>query len=139
MTASSWRPDHVDHVGVAVRSIDAARRVYEMLGVPIGPIEELPDDGVSAAFVLTGGTRLELLEPMRADGPIARFLAKKGEGIHHIAFGVRDIVTALDEARRAGVALIDAVPRRGAHNTRIAFLHPRDMNGILIELVESQK
>jgi len=137
VTIASWRPDRVDHLGVAVRSIAASRRVYETLGVPVGPIEELPDDGVSAAFVVTGGTRLELLEPMRADGPIARFLAKKGEGIHHIAFGVRDIVAALDEARRAGVALIDAVPRRGAHNTRIAFLHPRDMNGILIELVES--
>jgi methylmalonyl-CoA/ethylmalonyl-CoA epimerase len=126
-----------DHLGVAVRSIAAARRLYETLGVPVGPVEDLPEDGVRAAFVAAGATRLELLEPTRADGPIARFLSKKGEGIHHIAFGVPDIVAALDEARRAGVALIDDVPRRGAHNTRIAFLHPKSLNGILIELVEA--
>lgn len=127
----------VDHLGVAVRSIAVARRMYETLGVSVGPVEDLPDDGVRAAFVVAGVTRIELLEPTRADGPIARFLSKKGEGMHHIAFGVRDIVAALDQARRAGVALIDDVPRRGAHNTRIAFLHPKNLNGILIELVEA--
>ena len=138
MTRPAWLPDRVDHLGVAVRSIAVARDFYEMLGLTVGPVETLPDDGVSAAFIVTGGTRLELLEPLGSDGPIARFLARKGEGIHHIAFDVRDIAAALDAARRAGVALIDATPRRGAHNTRIAFLHPKDTNGVLIELVESR-
>ena len=137
MTRPAWLPDRVDHLGVAVRSIVVARGFYETLGLTVGPVELLPDDGVSAAFIVTGGTRLELLEPLGSDGPIARFLARKGEGIHHIAFDVRDISAALDAARRAGVALIDATPRRGAHNTRIAFLHPKDTSGVLIELVES--
>lgn len=136
MTRPAWLPDRVDHLGVAVRSIAVARGFYETLGLRVGPAETLPDDAVSAAFIVTGGTRLELLEPLGSDGPIARFLARKGEGIHHIAFDVRDIVAALDAARRAGIALIDATPRRGAHNTRIAFLHPKDTNGVLIELVE---
>lgn len=137
MTPPTWLPHGVDHIGVAVRSIAAARRVYETLGLSVGPVETLPDDGVSAAFIVTGGTRLELLEPLGSDGPIVRFLARKGEGIHHIAFGVPDIAAALEAARRAGVAVLDAAPRRGAHQTRIAFLHPKDTHGVLIELVES--
>ena len=137
MTRPAWLPDRVDHLGVAVRSIAVARRFYETLGLSVGPAETLSDDAVTAAFIVTGGTRLELLEPLGPDGPIARFLTRKGEGIHHIAFGVHDIVAALDAARSAGVSLIDATPRHGAHNTRIAFLHPKDMNGVLIELVES--
>ena len=138
MTPPTWLPGRVDHLGVAVRSIAVARRFYETLGLSVGPAEALSDDAVTAAFIVTGGTRLELLEPLGSNGPIARFLARKGEGIHHIAFRVGDIAATLAAARSAGVALIDATPRRGAHNTRIAFLHPKDTNGVLIELVEPQ-
>lgn len=136
MSRPAWAPHGVDHLGVAVRSIAAARRVYETLGLSVGPVEALPDDGVGAAFVVAGGTRIELLEPLAGGGPIARFLARRGEGIHHIALAVRDIAAALEAAQRAGVTSLDAVPRRGAHDTRIAFLHPKDTNGVLIELVE---
>lgn len=120
MTRPAWPPDRVDHLGVAVRSIAVARGFYETLGLTVGPVETLPDDGVSAAFVVTGGTRLELLEPLGSDGPIARFLARQGEGTHHIAFDVGDTAAALDAARRAGVALIDATPRRAQHADRLS-------------------
>jgi methylmalonyl-CoA/ethylmalonyl-CoA epimerase len=126
----------VHHIGVAVRSIARARRVYETLGLSVGPVEALPDDGSAAAFVEIGGTRLELLEPLGLEGPIARFLARRGEGLHHLAVAVRDIAAALQAARGAGVRALDDAPRRGAHDTRIAFLHPRDTHGVLIELVE---
>ncbi len=136
MTPLRWPPDRIDHIGIAVRSIAAARRLYETLGLSVGPAEVLPDDGVTAAFIATGGVRIELLEPLGPEGPIARFLERRGEGIHHIAFAVRDVTEALDAARRAGITPIDAAPRRGAHNSRVAFLHPRDTHGVLVEFVE---
>ncbi|MGH2405667.1 MAG: methylmalonyl-CoA epimerase [bacterium] len=135
--SSPWRLSRIDHIGVAVRSIAEARRLYTDLGLSVGEPERLPQDGVTAAFVAIGGVRIELLEPSGPEGPIARYLARRGEGIHHIAFSVQDIAEAIAHARRAGFTLIDAAPRAGAHNTRIAFLHPKDTHGVLIELVET--
>lgn len=134
--SARWRPGRIDHIGVAVRSIAAASRLYVDLGLSVSASEALTDDGVSAAFVTIGNTRIELLEPLGSEGPIARYLAHRGEGIHHIAFAVQDVADALEHARRAGFTLIDDTPRAGAHNSRIAFLHPKDTHGVLIELVE---
>jgi LAO/AO transport system kinase len=127
----------IDHIGVAVRDLAAAARVYErVLGLPASEPETLPADRVTAAFVPVGAMRIELLEPTDADGPVARFLARRGEGVHHIAVAVPDLEAALARARDAGVSAVDESPRPGAHGRRIAFLHPRDTHGVLIELVE---
>ncbi len=132
-TATSRR---IDHIGIAVRSIDEAGRFYrETLGLAVGSREDLPDDGVAVAFAPVGDTRIELLEPLTPDGHIARFLERRGEGIHHIAFAVPDVTRALEDAEAAGYMPIDKVPRPGAHGSRIAFLHPKDTHGVLIELV----
>ncbi len=135
-----WGPGRIDHIGVVVRSIAAASRLYhEVLGLDVGAPEGLPDDGATAAFIIVGETRIELLEPLGPEGPIARFLDRRGEGIHHIAFAVRDVAAALQAARSAGFTPIDATPRPGAHGTRIAFLHPKDTHGVLVELVEPKQ
>jgi LAO/AO transport system kinase len=127
----------IDHLGVAVRSIEAAGRFYrEVLDLNVGPAELLPDDGINAAFVALGDVRIELLEPASPDGPVARFLERRGEGIHHIAVAVPDVAAALETARLAGYTPVDRAPRRGAHGSLVAFLHPRDTHGVLIELVE---
>lgn len=127
----------IDHIGIAVRSLAEAGRFYrEVLGLEVGPAELLPDDGIAAAFVPLGDSRIEFLEPAAPDGPVARFLERRGEGIHHIALAVPDVARALEGARGAGFELIDQGPRPGAHGSRIAFLHPKNTQGVLIELVE---
>lgn len=135
--ASRWRPTRIDHIGVAVRSIAEASRLYENLGLSVGAPEALPSEGVTAAFVTLGGLRIELLEPLGSQGPIARYLARRGEAIHHIAFAVDDIAEALAHARCSGFTPISDTPRAGAHNSRIIFLHPKDTHGMLIELVQT--
>jgi len=127
----------IDHIGIAVRSLDEAGRFYrDALGLAISDPELLPDDGVAAAFVALGGLRIELLEPATVDGPVARFIERRGEGIHHIALAVPDLVRAMERVREAGYTLVDREPRRGSHGTRIAFVHPRDTQGVLFELVD---
>ncbi len=134
---SVWPPQRVDHIGVAVRSIAAAARFYrEALGLHVGPLESLPANGVTVAFITVGETRIELLEPLGGESPVARFLERRGEGVHHVAFAVGDVAHALEIARGAGFTPLDAHPRPGAHGVRIAFLHPKDAHGVLIELVE---
>lgn len=135
--SSRWRPSRIDHIGVAVRSIAEASRLYEALGLSVGAPEALPRDGVTAAFVTVGTVRIELLEPSGTEGPIARYLARRGERIHHIALAVDDIAEALEHARGAGFTLVDDIPRAGAHDSRIVFLHPKDTHGVLIELVQT--
>ena len=127
----------VDHIGVAVRSIAEASRFYsEALGLQAGPPEQLPAQGVTMVFFAAGETRIELLEPLTPDGPIARFLERRGEGVHHVALAVPDVARALEGARAAGFEPVDATPRPGAHGTRVAFLHPKGTHGVLVELVE---
>lgn len=127
----------VDHIGVAVRSIDEASRFYsEALGLLASPPEQLPAQGVTMVFFAAGETRIELLEPLTPDGPIARFLERRGEGVHHVALAVPDVARALEGARVAGFEPVDATPRPGAHGTRVAFLHPKGTHGVLVELVE---
>ncbi len=125
----------IDHVGIAVESIEKARAFYEeVLGLPFGGIEEVPDQGVRVAFFQAGEVRIELLEPLGEDGPVARFLKKRGPGIHHLAFRTGDLEGTAALAGEKGIRLLDEKPRRGAHGTRILFLHPKDTGGVLAEL-----
>jgi len=127
----------IDHIGVAVRDLDKALSLYrDVLGMAIGGTDEVPAQKVRLAFVPVGDTRLELLEPTQADSNIAKFLESRGEGVHHIALEVEDIEGALARLKEKGVRLINPEPVKGAHNTRIAFLHPKETNGVLLELVE---
>jgi methylmalonyl-CoA/ethylmalonyl-CoA epimerase len=125
---------HIEHIGIAVRSIDEARRYYEgVLGLRCYAVEEVPDQKVRTAFFLVGSTKIELLESTDPAGPIGVFIEKRGEGIHHIAFAVENLTTALADAAAKGVQLIDGSPRPGAEGMEIAFLHPKSTGGILTE------
>ncbi len=133
----------INHIGIAVRSIDAHRAYYEQtLGARFEGIEEVPAQKLRVAFFALGPeghqVRLELLEPTSPDSSVAAFLDKRGEGLHHVAYTVRGIHDRLAELRDAGVELIDQQPRPGAHHTRIAFLHPKSTGGVLTELCEPQ-
>jgi len=127
----------VDHVGIAVSSLDEALSFWhDALGLPVGGSETVATEGVQVAFLPAGESRVELLESSRPDSPIAKFIAKRGAGIHHITFEVEAIQPVLDRLRARGVPLLDDVPRPGAHGTKVAFLHPRAAGGVLVELVE---
>lgn len=134
MTAGATR---LDHVAIAVRDLDAALTLYrDVLGLPIGGIEVVEDQAVTTAFVGEEPGRIELLCPTRPDSPVGRFLEKRGEGLHHVAVRVKDIDAALESLKASGTQLIDETPRIGAHGTRVAFLHPKGMRGVLLELVQ---
>ena len=125
----------IDHVGIAVRSLDESIPFYrDTLGLPLHDIEEVPDQKVRTAVFLSGENRIELLEPTSPDSPIARFLEKRGEGIHHLALRVEDVESALGRVREAGCRLIDEIPRPGAGGAEIAFVHPKSAHGVLLEL-----
>jgi len=130
----------VDHIGIAVKSLAEAVKVYQdAIGLEVSGYDEVDDQGVRVAMLTIGESRIELLEPTREDSPIEKFMMKRGEGIHHIAVRVDDIEEALERLKASGVRLIDSTPRRGAHNTRIAFIHPSSTHGVLLELVEHGK
>jgi methylmalonyl-CoA/ethylmalonyl-CoA epimerase len=125
----------IDHIGIAVRSIEASLRHYAAgFGLPLQGIEQVPDQKTRVAVLPVGEGRLELLESMEEGSPIARFIARRGEGLHHICFQVDNIVAELERLRAAGVRLIDQKPRRGAGGCLIAFVHPEYTAGVLIEL-----
>jgi methylmalonyl-CoA epimerase len=128
----------IDHIGIVVHDIQQALRVYEAaLGLPLAEVTEVPDQQVRVAFLPIGESNLELVQPTAADTGIARYLAKRGEGIHHLCIEVDDIEAALAQLKDHRVPLIDEIPRQGAHG-RVAFLHPRGAHGVLIELVEHE-
>lgn len=134
------KPTHIEHIGIAVNSIDDAIPFYEkVLGLKCYAIEEVADQKVKTAFFMVGQTKIELLESTDPEGPIGKFLEKRGEGIHHIAFAVENIEERLREAEAAGVRLIDTEPRRGAEGLSIAFLHPKSTLGVLTEFCEDKK
>lgn len=131
----------VNHIGIAVRSLDAQRGFYEgVLGAKFEGVEEVADQRVRVAFYLIGppesAVRLELLEPTSPDSPIAAFIEKRGEGLHHVAYTVDNLQARLDWLRSKGIRLIDERPRLGAHATNIAFIHPKSSLGVLTELCE---
>jgi methylmalonyl-CoA/ethylmalonyl-CoA epimerase len=127
----------INHIGVAVKSIDAATPFYrDVLGMVFEGTEIVAEQKVKVAFFAVGESRVELLEPIADDSPVAKFLEKNGEGTHHVAYEVDDLVATLEKLKAAGVRLIDEVPRCGAHGTRIAFLHPKASGGVLTELCQ---
>ncbi len=126
----------VHHVGIAVKDLDAAVARYRALGLHAGPPEDVPSAGVRVVFLESGGALIELVTPLREEGALARFLEKRGEGLHHVAFAVEDIVVELARLEQEGFELVDRVPRPGAHGRKVAFLHPRSAHGALIELVQ---
>src|SRR5215469_5721926 len=127
----------VNHIGIAVRSIDAQKSFYEgALGAVFEGVEEVPDQKVRVGFFRVGDVRLELLEPTDPTSTVAAFLDKRGEGLHHVAFAVEDIEARIAELKQSVVRMIDEVPRPGAHHTRIAFVHPKSSFGVLTELCE---
>ena len=130
---------HIEHLGIAVKSLDEAIPYYEnILGMKCYSIEEVADQKVKTAFFKVGQTNLELLEPTSDESPIAKFIEKRGEGIHHLAFAVEDgVANALAEMEGKGVRLIDKAPRKGAEGLNIAFLHPKSTIGVLTELCEN--
>ena len=127
----------VDHVAIAVRDLEGALGFYrDVLGLPVGGVERVEDQAVDVAFVGEEPGRIELISPFKPDTGVARFLDKKGEGLHHVAVRVHDIDAALEQLKAKGVVLIDAEPRTGAHGTRVAFVHPKAARGVLLELVQ---
>lgn len=129
---------HIEHLGIAVKSLDEAIPYYEsILGMKCYSIEEVADQKVKTAFFKVGQTKLELLEPTSDESPIAKFIEKRGEGIHHLAFNVADgVANALEEMEGKGVRLIDKAPRKGAEGLNIAFIHPKSTHGVLTEFCE---
>lgn len=125
----------LDHIGIAVRSIEVAR-IYQALGLSIDHVEIVETQGVKTAFLSVGDSNLELLEPLSGDSPVAKFIDKRGEGIHHLCFRVTNLEEHLARLKKAGYRLIHEEPVPGAHGCRVAFLHPVAGNGVLIELSE---
>lgn len=130
----------IDHVGIAVSNLEEAIALYQdKIGMTCAGSEEVADQKVRAAFFPAGESSLELLEPTSEDSPIAKFIAKRGQGIHHLALGVDDVEAAIASLKAKGVQMIDHTPRQGAHGARIAFIHPKSTPGILIELCERKQ
>ena len=126
---------YIEHIGIAVKNLDESIKFYEnVFGLKCYAVEEVKDQKVKTAFFQIGETKIELLESTETDGPISKFIEKKGEGIHHIAFKTKDIISSLKELEDKNIRLIDEQPRKGAEGLNIAFLHPKAANGVLIEL-----
>jgi len=130
---------HIEHIGIAVSNLQESIKYYEdILGLKCYKTEEVPDQKIRTAFLMIGETKIELLEPTDPESTVAKFIEKRGEGIHHIAFAVNDLGSSLKDAESKGVKLIDTVPRKGAEGLQIAFLHPKSTYGVLTELCEDQ-
>ncbi len=125
---------HIEHLGIAVKNLEEAIPYYEnILGLPCYSIEEVADQKVRTAFFKVGDTKIELLEPTSEESAIAKFIEKRGEGVHHVAFAVDNVAHAIQEVEENGVQLIDKAPRKGAEGLSIAFLHPKSTQGVLTE------
>jgi methylmalonyl-CoA/ethylmalonyl-CoA epimerase len=132
-------PLYIEHIGIAVKNLEEAISYYEdILGLKCYSIEEVRDQKVKTAFFKVGQTKIELLESTEPDGPVGKFIEKKGEGVHHIAFSVNNLPEKLKEVSQKGVQLIDKEPRKGAEGLNIAFLHPKSTFGVLTEFCEDK-
>jgi len=130
---------HIEHIGIAVKDLTESIKYYEnVLGFKCYSIEEVPEQKVKTAFFMVGQTKIELLESTDPEGPIGKFIEKKGEGIHHLAFATKGLEDALAEVETKGIQLIDKTPRKGAEGLSIAFLHPKSTGGVLTELCEDK-
>ena len=132
--------DKIEHIGIAVKDLEASNALFEkLLGVPHYKVEEVASEGVKTLFFKSGPNKIELLEATKSDSPIAKFLEKKGEGIHHIAFAVEDIVSEIERLKGEGFVVLNETPKKGADNKLVAFLHPKGTNGVLVELCQEIK
>ena len=132
--------DKIEHIGIAVKDLKASNALFEkLLGVPHYKIEEVASEGVRTSFFKSGPNKIELLEATKPDSPIAKYLEKKGEGIHHIAFAVADIVSEIQRLKGEGFLVLNETPKKGADNKLVAFLHPKGTNGVLVELCQEIK
>ena len=130
---------HIEHIGIAVKNLEESIRYYEdILGLKCYAVEEVKDQKVKTAIFKIGESKIELLETTDPEGPIGRFIKDKGEGIHHIAFAVNNVQTALEEVKSKGVILVDQKARKGAEELDIAFLHPKSTHGVLMELCSKE-
>ncbi len=128
----------VDHIGVAVRSLENAMRVYsEGLGMEVAGVEDVPEQKTRVALIPVGDSRIELLEATEDDSPVARFIARRGEGIHHVCLEVDDLAATVSSLKRAGIRMVDPEPRKGAGGCLVAFVHPSALGGVLLELSQS--
>ena len=128
---------HIEHIGIAVKNMDETIKFYqEVLGLKCYAVEEVKDQKVKTAFFQIGQTKIELLESTDPEGPIGKFIEKRGEGIHHIAYAAKELESSVEELKSKGIKMIDEKPRKGAEGLNIAFLHPKDTFGVLTELCE---
>ena len=133
------KPTHIEHIGIAVKNLEESIKFYEeILGLQCYNIEEVADQKVKTAFFQVGDTKIELLESTDPEGPVGKFVEKKGEGIHHIAYAVENLEDKLKQAEDKGVRLIDKQPRKGAEGLDIAFIHPKSTNGVLTEFCQDK-
>ncbi|WP_028888392.1 methylmalonyl-CoA epimerase [Tenacibaculum ovolyticum] len=132
--------DKIEHIGIAVKDLEKSNELFAALfGEPHYKVEEVASEGVKTSFFKSGPNKIELLEATKADSPIAKFIEKKGEGIHHIAFAVNDIKAEIKRLQKEGFTVLNEIPKKGADNKLVAFLHPKTTNGVLIELCEEIK
>ena len=130
----------IEHIGIAVKDLEVSNLVFEKLfGAPAYKFEDVESEGVTTSFFMNGPNKIELLAATNQDSPIAKFLEKKGEGIHHIAFDVEDIVAEIARLKMEGFVVLNEIPKKGADNKLVAFLHPKSTNGVLIELCQEIK
>ena len=130
----------IHHIAIVVRDLDAALEFYrDALGLEVTERREVPDEGVEIAFLPTGEAEIELLRPLSDEGGVARFLEKRGEGLHHVCLAVEDVGAAMERLQAAGARLLSEEPRIGTHGTRYVFVHPRSAHGVLLELYEGTK
>lgn len=129
--------DKIEHIGIAVKDLEQSNRLFEkLLGTAHYKIEEVTSEGVKTSFFKSGPNKIELLEALDANSPIAKFIDKKGEGVHHIAFAVDDIVAEIKRLKSEGFTVLNDTPKRGADNKLVAFIHPKSANGVLVELCQ---
>jgi methylmalonyl-CoA/ethylmalonyl-CoA epimerase len=130
----------IEHIGIAVKDLEASNTLFtKLFGVSAYKTEEVASEGVKTSFFMNGPNKVELLEATSTDSPIAKFIEKKGEGIHHIAFDVEDIVSEITRLKAEGFTVLNETPKKGADNKLVAFLHPKTTNGVLIELCQEIK
>lgn len=130
----------IEHIGIAVKDLEASNTLFtKLFGVSAYKTEEVASEGVKTSFFMNGPNKVELLEATSTDSPIAKFIEKKGEGIHHIAFDVEDIVSEIKRLKSEGFVVLNETPKKGADNKLVAFLHPKSTNGVLIELCQEIK
>ncbi|WP_228236592.1 methylmalonyl-CoA epimerase [Allomuricauda sp. M10] len=132
--------EKIEHIGIAVKNLEASNQLFaQLLGVSHYKMEEVATEGVKTSFFMSGPNKIELLEATNPDSPIAKFLEKKGEGIHHVAFAVDDIVSEIARLKQEGFQILNETPKKGADNKLVAFLHPKGTNGVLVELCQEIK